>query len=161
MQKYEPIGLKTMDGKEIMTYTKEYYFTYVKPRLEKASEIYEQMLIEDVIDNKQNLYGDKEENNQQLETLIKYELTGTENENIIKKFIEKIKNGKEDEADMTNASRIIRREMKRNWNEGNKHGISQGISKGIAIMAKKLKEELPIEKISQLTGLSEQQIENL
>ena len=47
MQKYEPIGLKTMDGKEIMTYTKEYYFTYVKPRLEKASEIYEQMLIEE------------------------------------------------------------------------------------------------------------------
>ncbi len=36
MQKYEPIGLKTMDGKEIMTYTKEYYFTYVKPRLEKS-----------------------------------------------------------------------------------------------------------------------------
>ena len=34
-------------AKEIMTYTKEYYFTYVKPRLEKASEIYEQMLIEE------------------------------------------------------------------------------------------------------------------
>ena len=90
MQKYEPIGLKTMDGKEIMTYTKEYYFTYVKPRLEKASEIYERMLIEsskgkeelyqnieDVIDNQENLDGDKEENNQQFETLIKYELTGT------------------------------------------------------------------------------------
>ena len=33
--------------------------------------------IEDVIDNQENLDGDKEENNQQLETLIKYELTGT------------------------------------------------------------------------------------
>ena len=350
MQKYEPIGLKTMDGKEIMTYTKEYYFTYVKPRLEKASEIYEQMLIEearekerkrqkrkqkqnminhsfsmlvseeeepyisiipinkkhdklfkemlsnkkevvnflklhlnmdlseneiekyekefrtsvfgsieadivykikdkdyfiliehqstiddkmayriqnykqaiidsaidtkrlkepneeyklidvndfskkdllednlitskamliesskgkeelyqnieDVIDNQENLDGDKEENNQQLETLIKYELTGTENENIIKKFIEKIKNGKGDETDMTNASRIINREMrareKAAKNEGMLLGISQGISKGIAMMAKKLKDKMSIEEICQLTGLSEQQIENL
>ena len=178
MQKYEPIGLKTMDGKEIMTYTKEYYFTYVKPRLEKASEIYERMLIEsskgkeelyqnieDVIDNQENLDGDKEENNQQLETLIKYELTGTENENIIKNFIEKIKNGKGDEANMTNASRIINREMrareKAAKNEGMLLGISQGISKGIAMMAKKLKDKMSIEEICQLTGLSEQQIENL
>ena len=125
----------------------------------EKEELYQN--IEDVIEKQENLDGDKEENNQQLETLIRYELTGTENENMIRSFIEKIKNGKGDEIDMTNASRIIRREMKRNWNEGNKHGISQGISKGIAIMAKKLKEELPIEKISQLTGLSEQQIENL
>ena len=121
----------------------------------EKEELYQN--IEDVIEKQENLDGDKEENNQQLETLIRYELTGTENENMIRSFIEKIKNGKGDESNMTNASRIIRREMKRNWNEGNK----QGISKGIAIMAKKLKEELPIEKISQLTGLSEQQIENL
>ena len=178
MQKYEPIGLKTMDGKEIMTYTKEYYFTYVKPRLEKASEIYERMLIEsskgkeelyqnieDVIDNQENLDGDKEENNQQLETLIKYELTGTENENIIKNFIEKIKNGKGDESNMTNASRIINRDLsareKAAKNEGMLLGISQGISKGIAMMAKKLKDKMSIEEICQLTGLSEQQIENL
>ena len=174
MQKYEPIGLKTMDGKEIMTYTKEYYFTYVKPRLEKASEIYERMLIEsskgkeelyqnieDVIDNQENLDGDKEENNQQLETLIRYELTGTENENIIKNFIEKIKNGKGDEADMTNASRIIRREMKRNWNEGLEEGKKYGIAETITMMARKLKSKMSIEEISELTGLSEQQIENL
>ena len=125
----------------------------------EKEELYQN--IEDVIEKQENLDGDKEENNQQLETLIRYELTGTENENMIRSFIEKIKNGKGDEIDMTNASRIIRREMKRNWNEGNKHGISQGISKGIAIMAKKLKEELPIEIIRQLTGLSEQLIENL
>ncbi len=121
--------------------------------------------IEDVIDNQENLDGDKEENNQQLETLIKYELTGTENENIIKKFIEKIKNGKGDETDMTNASRIINREMrareKAAKNEGMLLGISQGISKGIAMMAKKLKDKMSIEEICQLTGLSEQQIENL
>ena len=121
--------------------------------------------IEDVIDNQENLDGDKEENNQQLETLIKYELTGTENENIIKKFIEKIKNGKGDETDMTNASRIINREMrpreKAAKNEGMLLGTSQGISKGIAMMAKKLKDKMSIEEICQLTGLSEQQIENL
>ena len=121
--------------------------------------------IEDVIDNQENLDGDKEENNQQLETLIKYELTETENENIIKKFIEKIKNGKGDETDMTNASRIINREMrareKAAKNEGMLLGISQGISKGIAMMAKKLKDKMSIEEICQLTGLSEQQIENL
>ena len=121
--------------------------------------------IEDVIDNQENLDGDKEENNQQLETLIKYELTGTENENIIKKFIEKIKNGKGDETDMTNASRIINRERrpreKAAKNEGMLLGISQGISKGIAMMAKKLKDKMSIEEICQLTGLSEQQIENL
>ena len=40
-------------------------------------------------------------------------------------------------------------------------GISQGISKGIAMMAKKLKDKMSIKEISQLTGLSEQQIENL
>ena len=121
--------------------------------------------IEDVIDNQENLDGDKEENNQQLETLIKYELTETENENIIKKFIEKIKNGKGDETDMTNASRIINREIrareKAAKNEGMLLGISQGISKGIAMMAKKLKDKMSIEEICQLTGLSEQQIENL
>ena len=121
--------------------------------------------IEDVIDNQENLDGDKEENNQQLETLIKYELTETENENIIKKFIEKIKNGKGDETDMTNASRIINREMrareKAAKNEGMLLGISQGISKGIAMMVKKLKDKMSIEEICQLTGLSEQQIENL
>ena len=58
---------------------------------------------------------------------------------------------------MTNASRTISREMKRNWHDGNKHGISQGI----AMMAKKLKDKMSTEEISQLTGLSEQQIENL
>ena len=117
--------------------------------------------IEDVIDNQENLDGDKEENNQQLETLIRYELTGTENENIIKNFIEKIKNGKGDEADMTNASRIIRREMKRNWNEGLEEGKKYGIAETITMMARKLKSKMSIEEISELTGLSEQQIENL
>ena len=121
--------------------------------------------IEDVIDNQENLDGDKEENNQQLETLIKYELTGTENENIIKKFIEKIKNGKGDETDMTNASRIINREMrareKAAKNEGRVLGISQGISKRIAMMGKKLKDKMNIEEICQLAGLSEPQIDKL
>ena len=35
MQKYEPIGLKTMDGKEIMTYTKEYYLHMLNQDLKK------------------------------------------------------------------------------------------------------------------------------
>ena len=63
MQKYEPIGLKTMDGKEIMTYTKEYYFTYVKPRLEKASEIYEQMLIEEAREKERKRQKRKQKQN--------------------------------------------------------------------------------------------------
>ena len=41
----------------------------------EKEELYQN--IEDVIENQENLDGDKEENNQQLETLIKYELTGT------------------------------------------------------------------------------------
>ena len=94
----------------------------------EKEELYQN--IEDVIENQENLDGDKEENNQQIETLIRYELTGTENENMIKKFIEKIKNGKGDEVDMTNASRIIRREMKRNWNEGLEEGKNKELNRG-------------------------------
>ena len=132
----------------------------------EKEELYQN--IEDVIENQENLDGDKEENNQQLETLIKYELTGTENENIIKKFIEKIKNEKGDEVDMTNASRIIRREMKRNWNEGLEEGKKQGHERGLSegrslekefLILKMLKNNLSIDQIAAITDKTADEIQ--
>ena len=174
MQKYEPIGLKTMDGKEIMTYTKEYYFTYVKERMEKAAEeliedeliTSKAMLIEsskgqeelykninDIIENQSKNKENNEEESKQLEDLIKYELIGTKNENMIKELIEKIKNEKGGKETMTNASKIINREMRKRE--------SKGRAEGIAMMARKLKNKMSIEEIKELTGLSEEKIQSL
>ena len=72
-------------------------------------------------------------------------------------FIEKIKNGKGDEADMTNASRIINREIRKQ----RKAGLEQGFKQGTIQIAKKLKREMSIKDISRITGLTEQEIENL
>ena len=117
--------------------------------------------INDIINNQRRNNDNSEEKWEQLEKILRYELTGSENEKTINEFIEAIRTAKGGEEVMMNAARIINREKKKIRAESRAEGISLGISQGIAMMAKKLKEELPIKKISQLTGLSEQQIENL
>ena len=134
--------------------------------------------IEDVINN-QNKNGNFD--NWQLEKLVQYELAETEDKEIISKFIEKIKNiGRNDEI-MTNASRIINREIRKSkkegieigWNqgiirgkeegkiEGKVEGKAEGKAEGIALVAKRLKGKMHIKDISQITGLSEKEIEQL
>ena len=134
--------------------------------------------IEDVINN-QNKNGNFD--NWQLEKLVQYELAETEDKEIISKFIEKIKNiGRNDEI-MTNASRIINREIRKSkkegieigWNqgiirgkeegkiEGKVEGKAEGKAEGIALVAKRLKGKMHINDISQITGLSEKEIEQL
>lgn len=134
--------------------------------------------IEDVINN-QKKNGNFD--NWQLEKLVQYELAETEDKEIISKFIEKIKNiGRNDEI-MTNASRIINREIRKSKKEGIEIGWSQGIirgkeegkiegkvegkaegkAEGIALVAKRLKGKMHIKDISQITGLSEKEIEQL
>lgn len=114
--------------------------------------------------NKEELYKNiediiniqKEKNtfdNLQLEKLIKYELSETEDKNIMNEFIEKIRNIEGSEEIMTNASRIINREIRKQRKEGREEGI--------ALIAKRLKEEMNIKDISRITGLSETEIENL
>ena len=134
--------------------------------------------IEDVINN-QKKNGNFD--NWQLEKLVQYELAETEDKEIISKFIEKIKNiGRNDEI-MTNASRIINREIRKSkkegieigWNqgiirgkeegkiEGKVEGKAEGKAEGTALVAKRLKGKMHIKDISQITGLSEKEIEQL
>ena len=118
--------------------------------------------------NKEELYKNIEEviniqkekkafDNLQLEKLITYELSETEDKNIMHEFIEKIRDIEGSEEIMTNASRIINREIRKE----RKAGLEQGIQQGIALVAKKLKGKMEIKDISQITGLSETEIENL
>lgn len=100
-------------------------------------------------------------NNLQLEKLIAYELSGTEDKNIMHEFIEKIRDIEGSEEIMTNASRIINREIRKERKAGLEQGIQQGLRQGIALVAKKLKGKMEIKDISQITGLSEAEIENL
>ena len=122
--------------------------------------------------NKEELYKNIEEviniqkekkafDNLQLEKLITYELSETEDKNIMHEFIEKIRNIEGSEEIMTNASRIINREIRKQRNEGREEGKILGIAEGIALIAKRLKEEMNIKDISRITGLSESDIENL
>ena len=118
--------------------------------------------------NKEELYKNIEEviniqkekkafDNLQLEKLITYELSETEDKNIMHEFIEKIRNIEGSEESMTNASRIINREIRKQ----RKAGLEQGLRQGIKLVAKKLKGKMDIKEISQITGLSESDIENL
>ena len=89
----------------------------------------------------------------QLEKIVKYELMGTEDKEIISKFIEKIKNREESENIMMNAARIINKEIRKQRREGREEGV--------IFVAKKLKGKMHIKDISQITGLSEKEIEKL
>ena len=72
-------------------------------------------------------------------------------------FIEKIRDIEGSEKIMTNASRIINREIRKE----RKAGLEQGFQQGMVFVAKKLKGKMEIKDISQITGLSEAEIENL
>ena len=114
--------------------------------------------IEDIINMQK---AKKAFDNLQLEKLITYELSETEDKNIMHEFIEKIRNIEGSEEIMTNASRIINREIRKERKAGLEQGIQQGLRQGIALVAKKLKGKMEIKDISQITGLSEAEIENL
>ena len=85
------------------------------------------------------------------------EILREEDKNIMHEFIEKIRNIEGSEEIMTNASRIINREIRKQ----RKAGLEQGLRQGIKLVAKKLKGKMDIKEISQITGLSESDIENL
>ena len=175
---YIPSGLKTRDGKDIMCYTSEFYIKN-KEKIEKLIRRCEEVLLEDNLitskamliekaRNKVELYKNIEDmiNNQkridkfensQLEKIVKYELAGTEDESIINKFIEKIRNREEKDEIMMNAARIINKEIRKQ----RKEGMEQGILQGKFMIAKKLKGRMTVEEISQITGLSKKEIEEL
>ena len=89
------------------------------------------------------------------------EILREEDKNIMHEFIEKIRDIEGSEEIMTNASRIINREIRKQRNEGREEGKILGIAEGIALVAKRLKKEMNIKDISRITGLSESDIENL
>ena len=122
--------------------------------------------------NKEELYKNIEEviniqkekkafDNLQLEKLITYELSETEDKNIMHEFIEKIRNIEGSEKIMTNASRIINKEIRKQRKEGREERIQQGLQQGMVLVAKRLKGKMNMKDISQITGLSETEIENL
>ena len=114
--------------------------------------------IEDIINMQK---AKKAFDNLQLEKLITYELSETEDKNITHEFIEKIRNIEGSEKIMTNASRIINREIRKQRKEGREEGIQQGLQQGMVLVAKRLKGKMNMKDISQITGLSETEIENL
>ena len=63
---------------------------------------------------------------EQLEKIVKYELMGTDDKEIISKFIEKIKNREESENIMMNAARIINKEIRKQRREGREEGREEG-----------------------------------
>jgi len=83
------------------------------------------------------------------------------NEEKIKRIIKKCeeildaedKNREESENIMMNAARIINREIRKQRREGREEGM--------IFVAKKLKGKMHIKDISQITGLSEKEIEKL
>ena len=85
--------------------------------------------------------------------IVRYELAGTEDKTILDEFLRKIKNRKDDDEAMMNAARIINREIRKQRKEGQ--------AEGIALVAKRLKEKMSVKDISQITGLSEKEIEEL
>ena len=125
-------------------------------QIKNKEELYKN--IEDIINMQK---AKKAFDNLQLEKLITYELSETEDKNIMHEFTEKIRNIEGSEEIMTNASRIINREIRKERKAGLEQGIQQGLRQGIALVAKKLKGKMEIKDISQITGLSEAEIENL
>lgn len=91
------------------------------------------------------------------------------NEEKIKRIIKKCeeildaedKNREESENIMMNAARIINREIRKQRREGREEGREEGIAEGMIFVAKKLKGKMHIKDISQITGLSEKEIEKL
>ena len=77
------------------------------------------------------------------------------------RLIKKIRNVEGRDEIMTNASRIINREIRKQRKAGLEQGLEQGFKQGIIQIAKKLKREMSIKDISRITGLTEQEIENL
>ena len=117
---------------------------------QNKEELYQN--IEDIISCKNKMEDFEYE---QLEKIVKYELMGTDDKEIIIKFIEKIKNREESENIMMNAARI--KEIRKQRREGREEGREEGM----IFVAKKLKGKMHIKDISQITGLSEKEIEKL
>ena len=145
---YTPVDSNKFSREELLEDTLMTSKTMLIEKSKNTEELYQN--IEDVIENQKEKNA---LNNIQLEKLVQYELTETKDEKMIKDFIEKIRNAKGENEIMTNASRIINREIRKQRKEGREEGI--------ALIAKRLKEEMNIKDISRITGLSEAEIENL
>lgn len=120
-----------------------------------TEELYQN--IEDVIKNQKEKNA---LNNIQLEKLVQYELAETKDEKMIKDFIEKIRNAKGEVEIMTNASRIINNEMRKQRKAGIEEGKAEGKAEGRAIgriAGIKENQEKVIRRL-KLMNLSTQQI---
>ena len=116
-----------------------------------TEELYQN--IEDVIKNQKEKNA---LNKIQLEKLVQYELAETKDEKIIKDFIEKIRNAKGEDEIMTNASRIINNEMRKQRKAGIEEGKAEGRVIGRIVGIKENQEKV-IRRL-KLMNLSTQQI---
>ena len=111
---------------------------------QNKEELYQN--IEDIISCKNKMEDFEYE---QLEKIVKYELMGTEDKEIISKFIEKIKNREESENIMMNAARIINKEIRKQRREGREEGRKQGeVLKLIMMVKKKIENGDSVAKIA-------------
>ena len=116
-----------------------------------TEELYQNL--EDVIKNQKEKNA---LNNIQLEKLVQYELAETKDEKMIKDFIEKIRNAKGENEIMTNASRIINNEMRKQRKAGIEEGKAEGRAIGRIVGIKENQEKV-IRRL-KLMNLSTQQI---
>lgn len=116
-----------------------------------TEELYQN--IEDVIENQKEKNA---LNEIQLEKLVQYELAETKDEKMIKDFIEKIRNAKGEDEIMTNASRIINNEMRKQRKAGIEEGKAEGRAIGRIVGIKENQEKV-IRRL-KLMNLSTQQI---
>ena len=96
-----------------------------------------------------------------LEVLTKYILTGRTKEQVIK-IIERIENEEGGEAEMLNCVRVIKEEEAAIRRKGLKEGRISGLREKAKEIAKALlKENMTTSKISDITGLKIEEIENI
>ena len=148
---YTPVDSNKFSREELLEDTLMTSKTMLIEKSKNTEELYQN--IEDVIENQKEKNA---LNNIQLEKLVQYELTETKDEKMIKDFIEKIRNAKGENEIMTNASRIINNEMRKQRKAGIEEGKAEGRAIG-RIAGIKENQEKVIRRL-KLMNLSTQQI---
>lgn len=148
---YTPVDSNKFSREELLEDTLMTSKTMLIEKSKNTEELYQN--IEDVIENQKEKNA---LNNIQLEKLVQYELTEIKDEKMIKDFIEKIRNAKGENEIMTNASRIINNEMRKQRKAGIEEGKAEGRAIG-RIAGIKENQEKVIRRL-KLMNLSTQQI---
>ena len=173
LEGYEEIKLAKYDVVDVNDFSKE-------ELIKEKSFLSKAMLIEKAKDNEEivryleeittEINSNEEiytEEIKQLFTIILDQILKEKiGEEKTKEFIENIKNRKGGNEKMMTVFETIKEDNQRIFNNGRKDGIKSGIKTGInqrnlEIIKNMLKEHLPLDLISKITGLSQQEINKM